>query len=82
MAGLTSERLTPSQDMTFPTLQPYRLGLTNLAHRPTARSEQLTRMELERGVPELLMKIARYRPRVICFVGKQIADVFLSLIHI
>lgn len=81
MAGLTSERLTPSQDMTFPTLQPYRLGLTNLAHRPTARSEQLTRMELERGVPELLMKIARYRPRVICFVGKQIADVFMRVVR-
>lgn len=76
-SGLTAERLRPSDDHTFPTRKPYRLGLTNLAHRPTARSEQLVQAELERGVPELLDKVRTYHPKVVCFVGKQIGQVFL-----
>lgn len=55
------------------------MGLTNLVHRATARSEQLTRSELEEGVPELLAKVREYHPRVVCFVGKQIVDVFLRV---
>lgn len=68
-------------DEKFPSLKPYNLGLTNLAHRPTAKSEQLTRIELEDGVPELLQKIQKYQPRIVCFVGKQIGDIFLRVIR-
>ncbi len=28
------------------------------------------------GVPTLLAKVAKYMPRVVCFVGKQIGEVF------
>lgn len=80
-AHITTEKLNHMDDETFPSLRPYKLGLTNLAHRPTAKSEQLTRAELERGVPELLKKIQKYRPRIVCFVGKQIGDTFLKVVH-
>ena len=80
-SGLTTEQLTPALDYTFPWRDPYRLGLTNLAHRPTPKSEQLTMGELERGVPELIGKAVEYRPRVVCFVGKQIGQVWLSVLQ-
>ncbi|PKI84416.1 hypothetical protein MVES_001700 [Malassezia vespertilionis] len=75
-AGITSELLTPEHDVMFPTLAPHALGLTNLAHRPTRRSEQLRTQELECGVPALVHKVRQYKPRVVCFVGKQIGRVF------
>ena len=76
-SGLSSDKLTPEQDYMFPTLEPFRLGLTNLAHRPTRRSEQLSLSEQLEGVPDLVRKVRRYRPRIVCFVGKQIAQMFL-----
>ena len=33
---------------------------------------------MQNGVPSLLAKIALYQPRVVCFVGKQIGEVFLK----
>lgn len=80
-SGLTSERLAPTDDWSFPLQEPYKLGLTNLAHRPTARSEQLTKSELAAGVPELIEKVRTYQPKVVCFVGKQIGQTFLRELH-
>lgn len=80
-AGLTARLYTPQEDHLFPHATPYRLGLTNLAHRPTARSEQLTRAELEQGVVPLLRKICEYYPRIVCFVGKHIAEVVLRIVR-
>lgn len=80
-SGLTTTRLAPSEDHTFPSQEPYRLGLTNLAHRPTRKSEQLAMTELEMGVPELVEKVRTYRPKVVCFVGKQIGQVFLRVLQ-
>lgn len=80
-AGLTARLYTPQEDHLFPHATPYRLGLTNLAHRPTARSEQLTRAELEQGVVPLLRKVGEYYPRIVCFVGKHIAEVVLRIVR-
>lgn len=80
-AGVTKARLLPADDWTFPSLTPYRLGLTNLAHRPTPRSEQLLPSELTDGVPSLLDKVRIYQPRCVCFVGKQIGQVFLRVLQ-
>jgi thymine-DNA glycosylase len=33
---------------------------------------------MKNGVPILLAKIALYQPRIVCFVGKQIGEVFLK----
>ncbi|KAN0064296.1 uracil DNA N-glycosylase Thp1 [Thecaphora frezii] len=74
LSGITTHRLSPSQDSSFPTLQPLSLGLTNLAGRPTAESSELHPRELAAGVAPLLRKVQRYRPRVVAFVGKGIAD--------
>jgi thymine-DNA glycosylase len=80
-SGLTSQRLLPSDDWSFPLREPYRLGLTNLAHRPTARSEQLSKNELEAGVPQLIEKVREFQPKVVCFVGKQIGQIFMRVVR-
>ncbi|WFD30966.1 thymine-DNA glycosylase [Malassezia sp. CBS 17886] len=79
-AGLTKEFLRPDDDYTFPTLSPYRLGLTNLVHKTTQKSEHLKRSDYEDGVPLLLAKVAFFRPKVVCFIGKGISDVFVRVV--
>ena len=78
LSGITSRRIDPSEDWTFPSLEPFSLGLTNLADRPTAESNELTPSELVASVPALLAKIHRWRPRTVCFVGKGIAQSFIK----
>ncbi|KAI0754595.1 hypothetical protein C8Q80DRAFT_376677 [Daedaleopsis nitida] len=73
-SGLTDRQLSPSEDHTLPAC--YRLGLTNLVDRPSAQAAELASTEFASGVPALLHKIARTRPRVVCFVGKVIWDSF------
>ncbi|KAH8102047.1 uracil-DNA glycosylase-like protein [Cristinia sonorae] len=71
---LTERLLPPSEDHTLPGL--YNLGLTNLVARPSAEQAELSKDDMIQGVPVLLQKIAEHRPRVVCFVGKGIWDVF------
>ncbi|PWN48908.1 DNA glycosylase [Violaceomyces palustris] len=78
MAGITARRMTFREDHTFPSLSPFSLGLTNLAPRPTAESGELTGQELKQGVPLLLEKVRKWRPKIVCFVGKGIANVFMA----
>ncbi|CDS01644.1 hypothetical protein [Sporisorium scitamineum] len=78
LAGITEERMKPEQDVDFPSLQPFSLGLTNLAPRPTAEGNELLPSELIDGVPILLEKIHRWKPRTICFVGKGISEAFIK----
>ncbi|KAK0204862.1 uracil-DNA glycosylase-like protein [Desarmillaria ectypa] len=69
--GLTSSKLPPTEDYTLPEL--YNIGLTNLVDRPTAEQSELSEAEMRAAVPAFLAKIARYRPRIVCFVGLSIA---------
>ena len=39
---------------------------------------ELSKGDMINGVPILLSKITEYRPRIVCFVGKGIWDVFLK----
>ncbi len=48
----------------------YHLGLINLIDRPTRTVAQLKKAEAEPGRERLLAVIKRYKPRVVCFVGK------------
>lgn len=66
-AGLVPVPLKAEQDKQ---VLKYGLGLTNVSDRPTPSSSDLTRKDYERGRLELLPKLARYRPRVVCFNGK------------
>ncbi len=45
------------------------LGITNLVDRATARADELSRDELQRGVKRLERKLRRYRPRFAAIVG-------------
>ncbi|KAI0360306.1 DNA glycosylase [Trametes cingulata] len=73
---LTDRLLSPSEDHTLP--GSYRLGLTNLVERPSAEAAELAGSEFTAGVPALLRKIVRHRPRFVCFVGKQIWESFIK----
>ncbi|KAF4616619.1 hypothetical protein D9613_008893 [Agrocybe pediades] len=74
--GLTSRKLDPREDFTLPAQ--FSIGLTNLTARPTIEQNELSRTEQVSGVSILLAKIHKYRPRVVCFVGLGIADIFKS----
>ena len=78
LAGITQHRMQPEQDVEFPYLKPYSLGLTNLAGRPTAEGNELLPSELVDGVPVLLEKIRRWKPKTVCFVGKGISEAFIK----
>ncbi|KAF9474451.1 DNA glycosylase [Pholiota conissans] len=73
-SGLTSRKLDPREDFKLP--EEFSIGITNLVERPTAEQSELSRKEQVDGVPRLLDKIAQYRPRIVCFVGLGIADIF------
>ncbi|KAH7922912.1 DNA glycosylase [Leucogyrophana mollusca] len=75
-SGLTSRRLQPSEDSTLP--DAFNLGLTNLVDRPSAEAAELSKAEMKASVPTLLAKIARYRPRFLCFVGMGIWEIVKS----
>lgn len=78
LAGITEQRMKPEQDVDFPFLHPFSLGLTNLAGRPTAEGSELLPSELIAGVPRLLEKVQRWKPKTVCFVGKGISEAFMK----
>ncbi len=65
-AGLGVPVLGPEHDRAILT---YGIGFTDVVKRATAKASDLNRAELAAGVPHLLEKIRRYRPRVACFHG-------------
>ncbi|KAJ6496986.1 uracil-DNA glycosylase-like protein [Mycena vitilis] len=72
-SGFTPSQLPPQEDFLLP--DRFSLGLTNLVDRPTTEQVELSSSEQLASVPQFLAKIARYRPRVVCFVGLSIARV-------
>lgn len=70
LGGLTSRLLSPSEDVSLP--QSYSMGMTNLVYRVSSEQAELSKVEMKQSVPNLLDKVTRYKPRVICFVGKGI----------
>ncbi|EKM60325.1 uncharacterized protein PHACADRAFT_203552 [Phanerochaete carnosa HHB-10118-sp] len=73
LSGFTDRLLKPSEDSTLP--KSYN---TDLVARPSAEQAELSVDDMHTGVPVLLAKIVRYMPRVLCFVGKQIGETFLT----
>jgi len=68
-AGLTSHRLTPEQDRD---LLLWKLGIINLVDRPTATAAELQSPEIEAGAQRLKLRLTRLKPRIACFLGKDI----------
>lgn len=70
-SGITPDRLVPaSEDRSLP--ERYALGLTNIVARPSRNGSELSKAEMDAGVAVLEEKIARWRPEVVCVVGKSI----------
>ncbi|KAI9280454.1 uracil-DNA glycosylase-like protein [Sporodiniella umbellata] len=73
-SGLVDQKLTFENDAELP--KRYRLGLTNLSARTTKRMSDLSLAEQREGIPLLNDKIKEYRPRVACFIGKGIYEIY------
>jgi TDG/mug DNA glycosylase family protein len=66
LAGLTPVLLSPDDQHE---LLDHGLGVINLVNRTTARADELADDELRAGVPPLVAKVERFRPRRVCFLG-------------
>jgi TDG/mug DNA glycosylase family protein len=66
-AGFTPQEILPENDRT---ILNHGCGLTTLVARPTARADQLSTAEFVAAAAEFDLKIARYAPRCVAFLGK------------
>jgi TDG/mug DNA glycosylase family protein len=74
-AGLTPEKLQPEQDAE---LLKYGFGLTNIVERPTKEAVDISKEEYKEGKKQLKNKVQRYKPQVVCFVGKGVYQQYSS----
>ena len=65
-SGFTDRLLHPSEQDLLPS---YGLGITNLAHRATARADELTAEELREGGRRLVTLVERLRPACLAVAG-------------
>ena len=65
-AGFTARRLDPSEKHL---LLEAGYGLTNLVNRATASADELDPAEFVAGRKRLAVKVRRYRPRAVAFLG-------------
>ena len=72
-SGLVDEPLTYEQDAR---VSEWGIGLTNMVARPSPGLSDLTPAELRSGARALRRRLLRYRPRLVCFNGKRIYEVF------
>ncbi|KAJ3740214.1 uracil-DNA glycosylase-like protein [Lentinula detonsa] len=78
LSGLTPERVPPTEDFTLP--ERYQLGLTNIVERPTAEASELKNSEYKDGIAPFFSKMARYSPRIACFIGLQTGRIVLDYV--
>ncbi len=72
-SGLVSEPLTFAQDQR---LLEWNIGLTDLVGRASPSTRDLSPAEMRAGTVTLRRKLLRYAPRVVCFNGKGIYEVY------
>ncbi|MCT2535734.1 G/U mismatch-specific DNA glycosylase [Aquibacillus koreensis] len=72
-SGLTSTKLNPQEDRSLLNIG---YGLSNIVARPTKEAAEITKEEYQQGRLELLEKINKYSPKVVCFVGKGVYQQF------
>lgn len=75
-AGLTPHKYAPEEDSHLLDLG---YGLTNIVERPTPSAADITREEYAAGREVLGRKIVRYRPQVVCYVGKGVFQEYRKL---
>lgn len=69
-SGVLPVPCAATEDRTLPAR--FALGLTNIVDRPTRSGAELRPAELDAGVGALEAKVRRWRPEVVCVVGKSI----------
>jgi TDG/mug DNA glycosylase family protein len=72
-SGLVNEPLTHAEDQR---VLEWNIGLTNMVDRASPSITDLSLDELRAGAAKLRRKLERYRPRVVCFNGKRIYEVY------
>lgn len=72
-AGLTPRKFAPAEDSELLTLG---YGLTNIVARPTKEAAEISKVEYAEGAALLQEKIRKYKPAVVCFVGKGVYQQF------
>jgi mismatch-specific thymine-DNA glycosylase len=72
-SGLVPEPLSYEDDWRAPE---FGIGLTNLVQRWSPSMSDLSLEEMRKGAERLRQNLRRYRPRVVCFNGKGIYEVF------
>jgi len=74
-SGLVTEPLTFAQDER---VLEWGIGLTNLVDRASPSITDLSLHEMRAGAVTLRAKLLRYAPRIVCFNGKRIYEVFVG----
>jgi thymine-DNA glycosylase len=69
-SGITPVPCRPEEDRTLP--ERFSLGNTNIVARPSRNGAELSKAEMDAGVAILEEKARRWRPEVVCIVGKSI----------
>lgn len=69
-SGVLPVRCCAEEDRTLP--ERFQLGLTNIVSRPSRNGAELSKAEMDEGVSVLEEKVRRWRPEVMCMVGKSI----------
>jgi len=72
-SGLVSEPLTYADDAR---VLEWGIGLTNIVDRPSPSISDLSLDEMRAGAVVLRAKLLRCAPRIVCFNGKRIYEVF------
>ncbi|KAG2194647.1 hypothetical protein INT47_002331 [Mucor saturninus] len=73
-SGLVDRKVTFEDDNQLPAR--YGLGFTNLTARTTRSASELSSQEQRERIPILNTKIATFRPRIACFIGKGIYEIY------
>lgn len=75
-AGFTDRLYRPEEDSR---LLAEGYGLTNLVGRPSKSSADLSPGEMREGAVDLRKKVERYRPGLVCFLGKDVYRKYAGL---
>lgn len=69
-SGITPVPCKAEEDRTLP--ERFSLGNTNIVERPSRNGAELSKAEMDEGVEVLEEKIRKWKPEVVCVVGKSI----------
>jgi G:T/U-mismatch repair DNA glycosylase len=78
-SGCTTRRCRPEEDRDLPRL--FSMGNTNIVARPTRNGSELSKAEMDASVHILEDKMRKYKPEVVCIVGKSIWESIWRVRH-